>query len=245
MRSTRRALRSGKGIAAARLTVNPHIAWYRRAAEILTLACVLVVLAFFLYDAGRRYAGFDSTQMGEEIASLRQRVADLEAEAQQLRTAESRMQIEKAAHQELAKQLKVVEVENARLREELGFFDNLATPGSTNEKIAISRFQIDREGLPGEYRYRVLMTQQGGAKEKEFHGRLQFVVNMQLNSREVMLVIPEETGESAAAYRFDFKRFHRAEGSFKVDPAATVRSVQVRVLETGVSQPRAMQSYPL
>jgi hypothetical protein len=241
----KRGLRRGRGIAAVRLTVSPQVAWYRRVGEFLIVLCMSVALALWMYDAGRRYAGFDATQMEQEIASLRQRVADLDAEAQQLRTAESRMQIEKAAHIELAKQLKVVEVENARLREELGFFDKLATRGANDEKIAISRFQIDRDALPGEYRYRVLMTQQGGPKEREFHGRLQFVVNMQLAGREVMLVIPEETGESAAAYRLDFKRFHRAEGTFKVDPAATVRSVQVRVIETGVSQPRATQSYPL
>jgi hypothetical protein len=244
MRSSLRALRPRKGIAASRLTVNPHIAWYWRAGEILALIGISLVLAFLIYDAGRRYAGFDSTQMEQDIASLRQRVAELEAEAQQLRTAESRMQIEKAAHQELAKQLKVVEVENARLREELGFFDNFGTRRNTDEKIAISRFQIDRDALPGEYRYRVLMTQQG-AKEREFHGRLQFVVNMQLAGREVMLVIPDETGESASPYRLEFRRFYRAEGTFKVDPTATVRTVQVRVIETGVSQPRATQNYPL
>jgi hypothetical protein len=245
MRSNFRALRSGRGIAATRLRVSPHIGWYRRVGDFAVLLAVALVLAFLMYDAGRRYAGFDSTQMAGELTSLRQRVADLEAEALQLRTAESRMQIEKAAHTELAKQLKIVEVENARLREELGFFDKLSTRSATDEKIAISRFQVDRDVLPGEYRYRVLMTQHGGAKEREFHGRLQFVVNMQLAGRDLMLVIPEETGESAAAYRLDFKRLHRAEGSFKVDPAATVRSVQVRVIETGVSQPRATQSYPL
>ena len=95
--------------------------------------------------------------------------------------------------------------------------------------------------MPGEYRYRVLVTQ-GGTKDREFNGRLQFVVNMQLGGREVAVVIPEEKSEEAA-YRLNFKRFFRAEGSFRVDPKATVRSVQVRVIESGATQPRATQYY--
>jgi hypothetical protein len=97
--------------------------------------------------------------------------------------------------------------------------------------------------MPGEFRYRVLVTQ-GGQKEREFNGRLQFVVNMQLGGREVAVVIPEDKAEEAA-YRLTFKRFYRAEGSFRVDPKATVRSVQVRVIEAGTTQPRATQSYTL
>jgi hypothetical protein len=88
----------------------------------------------------------------------------------------------------------------------------------------------------------VLVTQ--GGKEREFNGRLQFVVNMQLGGKDVAVVIPEEKSEEAA-YRLNFKRFFRAEGSFRVDPKATVRSVQVRVIEAGGTQPRATLNYTL
>ena len=153
------------------------------------------------------------------------------------------MQIEKTAQGQLVKQLKAVEAENARLREDVSFFEGLAARGITDDKLAVSRFKVEHDAMPGEYRYRVLVTQ-GGPKDREFNGRLQFVVNMQLGGKDLAVVIPEDKSEEAA-YRLNFKRFFRAEGSFRVDPKATVRSVQVRVIEAGATQPSATLSYTL
>jgi hypothetical protein len=98
--------------------------------------------------------------------------------------------------------------------------------------------------MPGEYRYRVLVTL-GGPKDREFSGRLQLVVDMHLGGRDVTLVVPPDEKSDDANYRVRFKRFYRAEGSFRVDPKARVRSVQVRLFEQGAAQPRATESYTL
>ena len=58
-------------------------------------------------------------------------------------------------------------------------------------------------------------------------------------------MVPPEEKSDDAAYRVRFKRFYRAEGSFRVDPKAKVRSVQVRLFEQGAAQPRATESYTL
>jgi hypothetical protein len=42
-----------------------------------------------------------------------------------------------------------------------------------------------------------------------------------------------------------FKYFRRVEGTFRVSPRAKVESVQVRVYETGSSQPKATHSVSL
>ena len=242
-----RALRHRWGIAAPKLAVIPHVAWYWRALGIVAVLSLSLVLAMWMYDAGRRIAGFDATTSEGELWTLRNRVEALEDELKRLRasaaSADSRIQIEKAAHAQLVKQLKAVEAENARLREEVSFFEGLAARGITDDKVAVSRFKVEQDAIPGEYRYRVLVTQ-GGPRDREFNGRLQFVVTMQLGGREVAVVIPEDKSEEAA-YRLNFKRFFRAEGSFRVDPKATVRSVQVRVIESGATQPRVTQSYTL
>jgi hypothetical protein len=242
-----RALRRRWGIAAPRLAVIPHVAWYWRAAAVITVLSVSLALAMWMYDAGRRIAGFDATAAEGELATLRNRVAALDDELKRLRatnaSADSRLQIEKSAQAQLAKQLKVVEAENARLREDASFFEGLAARGFTDDRLTVPRFKVEHDAIPGEYRYRVLVTQ-GGPKEREFNGRLQFVVNMQLGGREVAVLIPDDKADEAA-YRLNFKRFFRAEGSFRVDPKATVRSVQVRVIEAGATQPRATQSFTL
>jgi hypothetical protein len=248
MASRLRTLRHRWGIAAPRLTVSPHVAWYWRALAILAVSTLLLILGAWMYDAGRQFAGYDSTAAENELATLRARVVTLEGELASLRGAnassESRVQIEKSAQAQLAKQLKTVQEENARLREDLAFFENLAQTAG-EDKLAVSGFKVEPDLVPGEYRYRVLVTL-GGRKAREFSGRMQLVVDMQLEGRDVTLMVPPEEKSDDAAYRFRFKRFYRAEGSFHVDPKAKVRSVQVRLFEQGAGdQPRATESYTL
>jgi hypothetical protein len=242
-----RALRHRWGIAAPKLTVGLHVPWYWRALAIAAASGLLLVLAAWMYDAGRRFAGFDASTAQSELATLRARAAALEEELRRLRaittSSDSRLQIEKSAQAQLAKQMKVLQAENARLREDLAFFENLAASAG-EDKLAVSGFKVEPDLVPGEYRYRVLVTL-GGRKEREFSGRLQLVVDMQLGDRDVTLMVPPDDKTDEAAYRVRFKRFYRAEGSFRVDPKAKVRSVQVRVFDQGAAQPRATESYTL
>jgi hypothetical protein len=60
-----------------------------------------------------------------------------------------------------------------------------------------------------------------------------------------MMSFPEPGDAAAAAFRLAFKYFRRVEGTFRVSPKAKVESVQVRIYETGSSQPRATQSVTL
>jgi hypothetical protein len=241
-----RALRHRWGIAAPKMTVRTHIAWYWRALGLVAVLSISLTLALWMYDAGRQFAGFDATAMSEELADLHGRIARLDDEAKRLRSvvasSESRLQIEKTAQEQLAKQLKTVETENARLREDLAFFENLAA-GRAEDKLAVSRFKVESNAVPGEYRYRILVTL--GGKDRDFTGRLQLVVTMRQGGRDVTLMIPDEKSEDNAAYRVQFRRFFSTEGTFKVDPAATVKAVQIRVFEQGVGQPRATQSFTL
>ncbi|HKC43078.1 MAG TPA: hypothetical protein VKC64_04575, partial [Burkholderiales bacterium] len=129
-----RSLRNRWGISAPRLIVSPHVGWHWRALGVIAVLTVSLVIAMSIYDAGRRFAGFDATTLENELATLRARVAALEEEASALRgvaaSSESRLQIEKAAQAQLVRQLKSVEAENVRLREDVAFFENLArAPG--------------------------------------------------------------------------------------------------------------------
>jgi hypothetical protein len=242
-----RALRHRWGIAAPKLTVSAHVAWYWRALAIVAVAGLLLILATWMYDAGRQFAGYDASTAESELAALRTRVTALEDEAKSLRaltnSSENRLQIERSAQAQLVRQLKAMQAENARLREDLAFFENLA-PGAGEDKLAVSGFKVEPDLVPGEYRYRVLVTL-GGRKEREFSGRMQLVVDMQVDDRDVTLMVPPEEKADDATYRVRFKRFYRAEGSFRVDPKAKVRSVQVRVFEQGAGQPRATERYTL
>ena len=53
---------------------------------------------------------------------------------------------------------------------------------------------------------------------------------------------PPEAGRSAKEYQVSFKFFQRVEGSFKVPSGAVVKSLQVRVFETGGTTPKLTQT---
>ena len=246
-----RRLRARFGIAAPRLSVSPHVAWYWRALRVIVVLSISGVLALWMYDAGRRFAGFDRGMLDDEMERLRTRVAEMERELPKLQaiadSSDSRLKIEQTAQGNLARQVRELETENARLKEDIAFFENLFAQGPPHDRLTIARFKVESNVIPGEYRYRVLVMQ-GGSRPREFSGRLQFIVKMQRDRKDVTLVIPDEASQSPqsqSAYQIAFTRFHRADGIFRVDPDAKVRSVQVRLLEKGSGQPRATQSFDL
>ncbi len=243
-----RRLRHHFGIAAPRLAVSPQVAWYWRALRVIAVLSISGALALWMYDAGRRYAGFDRGQLDEELERLRARVVELEGELPKLQaiadSSEARLKIEQTAQRNLARQVGELEADNARLKEDIAFFENLSSQDHADDRVTVARFKVESNVIPGEYRYRVLVMQ-GGSRPREFTGRLQFIVKMQRDRKDVMLVIPDDTSEPPSAFQITFKRFYRADGVFRVDPSAKVRSVQVRLLEKGSGQPRATQSYNL
>ena len=93
--------------------------------------------------------------------------------------------------------------------------------------------------LPGEYRYRLLLLTSTARREREFQGRLELEVNLTEGGQSAMMSFPEPAGAGQGAFRLAFKYFHRVEGTFRVSPKAKVENVQVRVYESGSSQPRA------
>lgn len=245
MPSLWRSIRQRFGIASRPMTVRTHVAWYWRWLGMALLASVSLALAGWIYDAGARFAGFDRSEVAQEVASLRQTVARLEAEAGRLRAiadaSESRLRIEQAAQDQLAAQMKALMDENARLKEDVALFDNL---GPLTDRLVVHRFAVTPEALPGEYRYRVLLVI-GGRRDKSFQGSLQFALNTRSAGQDGMILVPDPAAAVNPAYGLNFRYFYRGEGILRVPAGTRVQSVQVRVFEAGASQPRAVQNFRL
>jgi hypothetical protein len=207
------------GISAPRMTVQTHVAWYWRWLGMLVFLSLALAVAAWMYDAGRRFAGFDRSELQSE----------------------SRLKIEQTAQIQLAAQVKVLEDENNRLKEDLAFFENLVPAERRGEKVSIHRFKVERDVLPGEFRYRLLVLQ-GGRLDREFHGSLQLVVEMQQEGRDATIVIPDSSDTSSLAFKLNFKYFRRVEGTFRVPAGAKVRTIQARILENGSGEARASQN---
>ena len=98
-------LRQRFGISAPKLAIRTHVAWYWRALAIIAILSVSLAFAAWIYDAGRRIAGFDSNESVREIQSLRNYVMELDTELTKLRSlagsGESSLQIERATQRQL------------------------------------------------------------------------------------------------------------------------------------------------
>ena len=92
------------------------------------------------------------------VARLTQESAALRAS---VNASESKLQIERAVQAQLGKQVKALEDENARLKEDLAFFENLIPSARQDNGLLINRFRVDPGALPGEFRYRLLLLQGG------------------------------------------------------------------------------------
>ena len=239
-------MRQRFGISAPRMMIKTHVAWYWRMLGLVVLLSCSLALAAWMYDAGRRFAGFDRSEVEQEMSQLRESVKKLTEESSGLRASvnasESKLQIERAAQIQLGKQVKVLEDENARLKEDLAFFENLIPSERKDNALSINRFRVEPDALPGEFRYRLLLLQ-GGTRTHPFQGNLQLLVTLQQDGKDVIINLPEEG--AAQAYKISFKYFQRVEGTFHVAPGARVKMVQVRVFESGSAQARATQSVNL
>jgi hypothetical protein len=236
------------GISAPRMTVRTHLAWYWRWMGVVVIAAVSLALAAWMYDAGRRFAGFDSSETREELTQLRSTVARLELELAQLRSlsdaADAKVKIEQSAQMQLAAQLKQYEQENIRIKEDLAFFEGLVPNGQRDERVSIHRFTVQPGATPTEYRYRMLVLQ-GGRRDQPFQGRMQFMVDQQDRGRNAMIPMTGDGIGDNGMQPLNFKFFHRIEGTFRMQSSVGAKAVQVRIFENGSNEPRAVQSVNL
>jgi hypothetical protein len=233
------------GISAPRVAVRTAIPWYWRWLGLIALAIVVMMFSRTAYDFGKKFAGFDQSEADREVQRLGAANAKLELEVGQLSgnlaQVERQMQIERATYEDLVKQVKALTEENAVLKEDLAFFQTLMPSGGKEGGVAVNRFLVQNDALPGEFRYRLLLTQTG-QRTKDFQGRLQFVVNLQQDGKKTVMTLPAEDDKEAKGFKLNFRFYQRVEGTFRVAPGVVVKGMQVRVLEGDGKEPRLTQS---
>lgn len=234
---TLRRLRSRFGISAPRVAVRTHLPWHWRALSVVVLAAVGLAMLVWIYDAGRRFAGFHQGVSEHEIAGMRERIAQLEADLESARkvanASESRLQIESTSQERLTAQIRTLEEENILLKADLATFESLAGGQIVSTGLAISRLQILPIG-DGQYRYRLLLAQTGEKKDKEFNGMVQLVATVQRGTETAMMQFPAAGEPVASQYKVNFRHFRRLEGTFTVPVEAKIQRVEARLIQDGV-----------
>lgn len=230
-------------ISSPRAKIKPQLPWPMR---LISLAVVVGLgggIALWTYDVGMGLAGMASDDTRSQLARYKREAHRLAVELEQYSTtanaAESQLNIERSAQRQLSAQIRNLEVENVRLKEDLAFFESLLPNATGPLGISIRRLKVDSV-MPGQLRYRLLIMQ-GGRGGRDFVGSLQLAVTVLQDGKDAMIVFPEAISSNEPdKFKLRFKHYQRVEGVLTLPEDAVVKMVQARVLESG--QIRAQQS---
>jgi len=233
----RRRLRQRFGIAARKVAIRSEVPWYWRALLWVLVLSTSLALAAWMYDYGRRFAGFDRSETDRELAALRTQVGTLESELEKLgaiaRSSGSRLRVETTTQDQLAAQIKSLQRENAALKEDLALFEGLVAGGAPPAGLQIARVSLESGGTKSRWRYRVLVVNPGLPKgAREVRGELQFELSARQDGKDVNISIPVP-GAPAAAFQFSVRHFQRLEGEFVLPAGAILKAGEVRLLQEG------------
>lgn len=224
---------------APRVTVRHSTPWALRWSLTALLFGFFGALGMWAFDAGKGATGLDH-RVTDEVIRLRSEVEQLREDRDKAQsianTADSLLRAEKATQEKLAEQVKALESENLSLKGDLGFFERLLPASGRVDDVAIRGLQAD---MPeeGQVRYQLLVMQPGRTRP-DFIGRFELQVNGQLNGS------PWSQSLSDGSRSLHFKQYQRVEGMFTVPTQAMVKTVQVKVFDSGGGL-RATQSIKL
>ena len=238
-----RFLRRRMTIAAPRMAVRTHIPWYWRALFWIVVISVSLAFALWIYDAGRKFAGFDRNEVHDELTELRSRASLLGQENARLKAdqnaADSKLAIEQTTQKNLAAQVQGLEAENTRLKEDLELFEGMVSTDRREGAFAINGLKLQAEG--GQLRFRMLITRgartgsiMGNNQEPEFAGRLEFQIEPDPavnGAAGAMIRLPAAEDPNADATRVKFRYFQRVEGAVTLPRGISPRQAVVRLLE--------------
>ncbi len=239
-------LRRRFGVAAPKLSVRTHWSWKVKATVTAVIAAVLFGLFYGGFDAGRIFAGFNVGKVEEERKKMTEELTALRAENAELKKNQIELtnsaQMAVGAKDVMAKQLLSLQQENTQLKEETAFFEKLIGSAGAKNGLAVQRLQAERE-TADTYRFRALVVQ--GSADAAFKGRMLITASLVNDNKRTTLNLPEDQPDLAPTLTLDFKAYQRVEGMIKVPSGAQIKTLQVRVFQSGAKEPKAQQALQL
>ena len=253
-----------------RVAIRTQFPWRIRVfllAAFISVIALIVATALIAYHYSRPATtvddeGIRASEVARARADAKQAIAERERSAAVAVQLENQLQIDRATQQQVQAQLKALENENARLKEDLSFFESLLPTPANAKGVVIRSFRLQalndgshetgREPVrttngapsrePQALRYR-LLVQQSGRPERDFIGLVSLTVSLQQGGRPWVLQLPDATIPDAGPAPLSFRHYQRVEGVFELPEGAVVRSVQVKIQSNG--EVRAQQTFTM
>lgn len=218
-------LRRRLSVSAPRVMIRSHLPWPLRWAAAAVMLGFSAAIALWAFEFGREIAGLDSGAK-QELARLRTELTRLTTENEKAmslsNTADSLLRTERAAQERLAQQVRQLEAERQRLREDLGFFERLMPAGG--EGLQVRGLMAEPVGDAGQLRFQMLVMQLG-KNVAEFNGRYDLLLSGLQDGKPWTLALP------GGARPISLKQYARVEGLVEHPPGVVIKSVQARVID--------------
>lgn len=217
-----------------RVAIKSHRAWYWQAIAALILIALGYLLAYWQLTVAE---GLHPPVVARPVLSDRELLGKVVF-------AERQLQVQKAAQENLARELAVVQEESIKLKENVAFYQSILEESAGSDRVRLNRVQIDKTEQTGRYRYLVVLSQQG-SHSKPVAGNLQFkllgVDGEGKPSSVPLKLAPDNAAQAAVKFRY----YQRLEGGFALPEGLTAEAVEVSFLENGSKQPNISQQVKL
>ena len=194
---------------------------FRVLAGVVALLGGLGYTAFSAYEFGTREAGFDRAQARALRGALKEKLAEVEAERdelqQQVATLARTVQIDQEAVRQVRASLVELQNERLELREEVAFVSSLLSDGKTKAGLRVRNFVLEPLENPREYRFRFTLSKFPQTDEA-VSAKLSLSVTGSMAGEEEMLDLEKIVlGDSPA--KLEFKQIMQVEGALALPEA--------------------------
>lgn len=222
-----RLLRRRLTVSAPRMAVRSALSWPFR----WLLGAVMLgfsgAMALWAFEVGKDIAGLDRNaklelvQLRDEVQQLRTDLAKAQSVAN---TSESLLTSEKVAQEQLAHQIRQLEIDNQMLRSDLGFFERLI-PGTGTDSLSIRGLQVERLS-EGQLKWQALMIQTA-KNAPEFRGSLEITFTGTLEGK------PWSATQASVPQAVVIRSYLRQEGIVTVPQQVVLNVVTAKILQGG------------
>ncbi len=224
-----RLLKRRLTISAPSMAIRSALPWPIKWALAAVMLGFCAAIALWAFEFGKDLAGIDQGEK-EQLAALQIEVTKLRAERDKAQSIANVSGIsiatERATQEKLTQSVKQLELENQKLRDDLGFFERLI-PSTATEALAIRGLQA--ETLPSnQLKWQVLVLQ-SAKNPGEFKGKLEVIASGTLQGK------PWTASLAAGPMPFEVKQFRRFDGLIDLPPQVVVKSVVVKVMDNSAS----------
>jgi hypothetical protein len=219
-------------ISSPRMSVHGALTWPLRLALSAVVLGFCAAIGLWAFEFGKDIAGLEKganeelTRLRAEVTKLRTETFSLKEERDQAQsvanTAGTLVTAERSSQERLLLQIKQLEEESRKLRDDLGFFEKLI-PAAGAAGVTIRGLQADLQNS-SQLKWQVLVIQ-ASKNAPQFNGLLELTFSGTVDGKSWTAALP------GGAQTLRISQYGRLEGVFEIPTRAVVNTVTARVLE--------------